>query len=85
MKYILVISTLISIGIASFALYAGIQHNPMGAFCKDDNLDVCDFDYFYAVVIWLSWFIPFFVGQSIIILPARFFHKALTNKDRSRG
>ncbi|PCI14510.1 MAG: hypothetical protein COB71_02085 [Thiotrichales bacterium] len=67
MRYIIFLSTLTSIGIASFVLYAGIQHNPMGAFCKDENLDVCDFDYIYSVVIWLSWFIPFFVGQGIVI------------------
>jgi len=82
MRYILLLSALISIGIASFALYAGIQHNPMGAFCKDDNLDVCDFDYIYSMIIWLSWFIPFFIGQGVIIFLISLIHKAITNKGR---
>lgn len=43
---------------SGFVLSAGIKHNPMGTFCRHEILDPCTFDYAYAAVIWLSWFIP---------------------------
>ncbi len=77
MKYVYLIAFLIATLIACFALYAGIDHNSMGAFCKDENLDLCKFDYSYAVSIWLSWFIPFFLGQLAIIFIIKMIKKFL--------
>jgi len=66
MKKILFGIFLISISIASFALYAGITHNPMDVFCI--HRSTCDFDYGYAAYIWFSWFIPsFFLPLMLII------------------
>lgn len=66
MKWALIVAGVIATIIASCALYAGIQHNPMGEFCSGDNLDVCKFDYTYAVILWLSWFVPVMLGLSLV-------------------
>lgn len=83
MKYIYLTAFIIATLIACFALYAGIDHNPMGVFCKNENLDLCEFDYSYALFIWFSWFIPFFLGQVAIIFIIQKIKKFLTNKVRS--
>lgn len=80
MKYAHAIVIAVSVGIASLVLYAGVQHNPMGAFCLNENLDVCEFDYKYATIIWFSWFLPLFLIQEAIVLVAVFVKKMLTNK-----
>jgi len=77
MKAIILLIFIASAFVASVALYAGIDHNPMDVFCI--NSSACSFDYGYAVFIWLSWFIPFFVVPLIIILIYRAFKKFLTS------
>lgn len=66
MKWAMIVAFAIATVIASFALYAGIQHNSMGEFCAGGNLDVCEFDFAYAVILWLSWFIPAMLGLSLV-------------------
>lgn len=68
MKKIITISFLISISVASFALYAGMTHNPMDVFCI--NRVTCDFN--YAAFIWFSWFIPVFLSPLIIVVILRY-------------
>ena len=67
----------ISILIGVVALYAGLQHNAMGEFCRNDNLDVCDIDYLYALGIFLSWFIVSLLVQIFVILTARGLHRRI--------
>jgi hypothetical protein len=55
-----------SLLVAFVPLYVGIQHNAMGEFCKNDSLDPCDFDYFYALGIWASWFATIFISLMVI-------------------
>lgn len=63
--FLIVVATSILIG--GFALYAGFRHNAMGEFCGDDNLNVCNIDYWYVLGIFGSWFIVAFVTQVIAI------------------
>ncbi len=72
MKKLIAIVFIVSISIASFALYAGITHNAMGEFCKNLDLDTCKFDFSYAAFIWASWFIPIFFFQLIVILIVKY-------------
>jgi hypothetical protein len=39
----------------------GVQHNTMQVFCVNPVSNDCQFDYFYAFFVFVSWFIPFFV------------------------
>lgn len=80
MKWPLILSVIIAAFVASFALYAGIQHNPMGAFCAGDDLDECRFDYAYAAVIWLSWFVPVALASSLVAFFARFVAQLLLRR-----
>jgi hypothetical protein len=80
MRYFIFVVFLIACSIASFALYAGIQHNPMGEFCKNEDLSTCDFDYIYALIIWLSWFIPFFVLPAAVMIAIKYAIKVLTRR-----
>ncbi len=54
-----------------FALYAGMQYNAMGEFCRDDSLDVCKIDYLYASATFLSWVVVSFLTQIIAIYLVR--------------
>ncbi len=74
MKKLIIIVFIISVCIASFALYAGITHNAMGEFCQDLDLDldICKFDFYYAAFIWASWFIPIFFFQLIVIVIVKY-------------
>ncbi len=58
MKYVHLTIVTLSAVLASLVLYAAFDHNPMGAFCRDEILEPCNIDYAYASVIWLSWFLP---------------------------
>jgi hypothetical protein len=71
MKNIIIIIFLISVSVASFALYAGITHNPMDVFCIIRV--TCDFNYIYAAFIWFSWFIPVFFSPLIIVVVLRYY------------
>ena len=73
MKRALLVSFSISVLLGIFALYAGMQHNTMGEFCRDDNLDVCKIDYLYASFIFLSWVVVSFLAQIIAIYLVRIF------------
>lgn len=80
MKWPLILSLTIAVLVASFALYAGIQHNPMGAFCAGDDLDDCRFDYAYAAVLWFSWFIPVALASGLMVFFVRFFARLLLKR-----
>lgn len=80
MKWSLILSLFIAALVASIALYAGIQHNPMGALCAGDDLDECRFGYAYAAVIWLSWFIPVALASGLLAFFARFFARLLLKR-----
>ncbi|WP_353496322.1 hypothetical protein [Vibrio sp. CB1-14] len=66
MKKLLIFSVIVSIIIASMVLSIAIEHNTMEVFCKEIDTSECSFDYFYAIFIWLTWFIPTFVAQSAV-------------------
>jgi len=76
MKIIIFLILIVSTSVASVALYAGIDHNPMDIFCI--NSVTCSFDYGYAAYIWFSWFIPVFIIPLIIIFTYRFLKTFLT-------
>ncbi len=78
MKKLIIGILIISILIASFALYAGITHNPMDVFCI--HRDICNFDYSYAVFIWFSWFIPAFFVPFIVIVIFKYLNLFLTKR-----
>ncbi|MCL7423467.1 MAG: hypothetical protein M8364_21485 [Methylobacter sp.] len=73
--------------VAFVPLYVGIQHNAMGEFCKNDSLDPCSFDYFYALGIWTSWFATIFGSLLGILVVTRLCivgFKVITNKSSGR-
>lgn len=73
----------ISAPLAGFPVYVGIQHNAMGECCLNGDLDICDFDYFYAAMIWFSWFIVLSVPTTLVTVIFRFCisrYKALAEK-----
>ncbi|WP_442499161.1 hypothetical protein [Methylobacter sp. sgz302048] len=77
----------VSFLVAFVPLYVGIQHNSMGEFCKNDDLDLCSFDYFYAFGIWTSWFAIIFgslIGISVVVRLCIVGHKVITNKTSGR-
>jgi hypothetical protein len=80
MKIYITASFVISICIASFALYAGISHNAMGEFCKDLDLDECKLDLGYAAFIWFSRFIPAFLAQSLLVVAVRYINSFPTKR-----
>jgi hypothetical protein len=84
MKIYLTIALLVSICIASFALYAGITHNAMGEFCKDLDLEVCRFDFAYASFIWFGWFIPTYIVQVFLIVASKYLYLFLTKSSSGR-
>ena len=84
MKIYLTAAFIISICIASFALYAGITHNAMGEFCRELDLDACKFDFAYAAFIWFGWFIPAFLVQGLIIVAVRYIYLFLTKSSSGR-
>jgi hypothetical protein len=84
MKIYILAAFIISICIASFALYAGITHNAMGEFCKDLDLDTCNLDFGYAAFIWFGWFIPAFLAQSLIVVAVRYIYLFLTKSSNGR-
>ncbi len=52
-------------------LYVGISHNAMGEFCKNADLNICDFDYSYAFTIWFSWVISTFIMLRVVLAIAK--------------
>jgi len=82
MKIYLTIALLVSICIASFALYAGITHNAMGEFCKDLDLETCSFDFAYASFIWFGWFIPTYLVQVFLIVALKYLYLFLASRSR---
>jgi hypothetical protein len=86
MKTVILGSFAASFLAAFIPLYVGIQHNSMGEFCKNDNLDLCSFDYFYAFGIWTSWFAAIFIsliGISVVTHLCVVGYKVITNKSTS--
>lgn len=82
MKKIIFGVFIISVFIASFALYAGITHNPMDVFCINRN--TCNFNFSYAAFIWFSWFIPVFIIPLIIVAIFRYLVLFLTRSSSGR-
>jgi hypothetical protein len=77
----------VSFLVAFVPLYVGIQHNSMGEFCKNDDLDLCSFDYFYAFGIWTSCFAIIFgslIGISVVVRLCIVGYKVITNKTSGR-
>jgi len=52
--------------VACIALSTGTVPNSIGAFSKDKNADICDFDYTYAIFIWLASFIHCFQNRLLL-------------------
>lgn len=87
MKTVISVSFAASFLVAFVPLYVGIQHDAMGEFCKNDSLDSCSFDYFYAFGIWTSWFATIFVPLLGILVVTRLCivgFKVITNKSSGR-
>jgi len=86
MKKTLIIPLLVSLIIASLALYVGLQHNSMGEFCKEVEVN-CNIDYLYSAGIWSAWYITSFVVQISIIYILKLllhFKKRVLTKRSSR-
>lgn len=82
-KYIIG-SFIVSICIASFALYAGVTHNSMSEFCSNPDGEVCEFDFGYAAFIWLGWFIPTFALQLLVVIIVTYTYSFLTRRSSGR-
>lgn len=80
MRKLLAFSAIVSITIANMVLSVAIEHNTMEVFCKEIDTNECSFDYFYAIFIWLTWFIPTFVTQSAIYCLVLFVVKRFSNR-----
>ena len=73
--------------VALVPLSVGIQHNAMGEFCRNGNLDTCSFDYVYAIGIWGLWFVAVFGALVAVLIVARLCFvglKAVINKPDGR-
>jgi hypothetical protein len=77
MKIALLISALVSMALGLLMVYIGLQHNPMGEFCMNQNQSDCRLDWLYIMGLWLSWFIVLFVGQSFLIFLTWIANRAL--------
>ncbi len=73
---------IISVFVASFALYAGLTHNPMDVFCI--KRDSCEFNFQYAAFIWFSWFIPVFIFPLIVIFVFKYLIFFITKNSSGR-
>ena len=60
MKKQIIAVFILSAIVALFPLDAGLSHNPMGEFCRDNNMDECLIDYSKVFALWASWFAAVF-------------------------
>ena len=72
MKKSMLMGAIVSMVIASYILYLGLQHNAMGEFCMEADAAKCELDYGYASGIWVSWFLVLLLPSSGLVALAKF-------------
>ena len=71
-KRLIAISAALSGLLASYIVYAAINHNPMGAYCTNPGEVNCNLDYLNLLGLWGFWFIPALLAVlvSLVIVSA---------------